>query len=214
MGKQTTKSSEKEVMDALEQRSKDENGANEGAGLDTLRDILFGPQVQATDSRMDGMERSLLQTKKDLSSTIKEEISSLRTSAGSQLKSARQELEWQLEKQNSEQSANLHTLQEEQKLAVDKLANDFDEKLQSTQKQLIDRLDDLGDTLSERLLEMQADFRRRDDELRQQILTLTDWLDERKASREDLSDLLIDMGKELQKTKKTRLVDTGHEESE
>lgn len=215
MAKDTPKGSESLVDNPdSSQKSNGEDGADGGAGLDTLRDILFGPQAQATDSRLDGLEKSLLQTKKELSATIDEEINSLRDAAGTQLKTTRQELEWQLEKQNNELSTGLRTQQEEQKLAVDKLSADFDEKLQSAQKKLSDKLDEFNNSLSERMLDMQADFRRRDDDLRQQIFTLSEWLDERKASREDLSDLLIDMGKKLQKAKKSKLTDAAHEKSE
>ena len=71
-------------------------------------------------------------------------------------------------------------------------------------------MDALSDKLSEQMMEMQAEFRRRDDNLRQEILTLSAWLDEQKASREDLSDLLLDMGKQLKKAKKSKIIDTGH----
>lgn len=199
------------VLESLEAVDGDPSA---GGGLDTLRDILFGPQAQATDGRLDGLERSLLQTKKDLSSSIDEEVGSLREATSAQLKTARQELEWQLEKQNNEQSSQLHTLEEEQKLAIDKLASDFDERMQAAQKKLNEKISELDNTVSEKLLEMQAEFRRRDDDLRQQILTLSDWLDERKASREDLSELLIDMGKQLQKVKKSKIIAAYNEEGE
>lgn len=192
----------------------DNSLGNDGAGLNTLRDILFGPQVQATDSRLVSLEKSLLQTKKELSKTIDEEIGKLRETGGSQLKTSKQEFEWQLEKQNTDQTTQLRNVQEEQKLALDKLSTNFDERLQTTQKKLSDKIDELSNKLSEQMIEMQADFRNRDDNLRQQILTLSAWLDERKASREDLSEMLIDMGKNLQKAKKSNLIDTGNEESE
>ena len=213
MAKTATKIEEKAANDAEAFLMSNDDGQKKDGGLDTLRDILFGPQAQATDSRLDGLERALLQTKKELSNSVGEEVGNLRDSSSAQLKTARQELEWQLEKQNNEQTTQLHTHQEEQKIALDRLSADFDEKVQLTQKKLSDKIDELGNRLSEQMMDLQTDSRKRDDDLRQQLLTLSAWLDERKASREDLSDLLIGMGKELQKAKKSKIADNGNEES-
>lgn len=213
MAKTATKIEEKAATDAEAFLMSNDDGQKKDGGLDTLRDILFGPQAQATDSRLDGLERALLQTKKELSNSVGEEVGNLRDSSSAQLKTARQELEWQLEKQNNEQTTQLHTHQEEQKIALDRLSADFDEKVQLTQKKLSDKIDELGNRLSEQMMDLQTDSRKRDDDLRQQLLTLSAWLDERKASREDLSDLLIGMGKELQKAKKSKIADNGNEES-
>ncbi len=193
-----------------------DNGGTQidGGDLDTLRDILFGPQVQETDSRLGVLEKKLLQTRKELSASIAEEVGSLRDTSNAQLEAARQELVWQLEKQNNEQTSQLRTQQEEQKIALDKLSVDLNEKLSAAQQKLGEKIDDLSNSLSEQLMEMQADFRQRDDDLRQQMLTVSAWLDERKTSREDLSALLIAMGGELQKSKKSRIIDMGNEESE
>lgn len=96
---------------------------------------------------------------------------------------------------------------------TDNRLEDLESKLLLANKELSNRIDELNNSLHQQMKEMQADFRQRDDDLRQQLLTLMASLDEQKTSRADLSDMLINMGKELQKAKKSNITASGNEPS-
>ncbi len=162
-------------------------GANvSGADLDTLRDILFGNQARSTDDRLARLERELASVRRELNEQINEQVEDARQTAASQLAATRQELAEGHQQTHKEQSA-----------ALAKLGADFDEKLRKAVKDLTSRIDRLEHDLIERLLTAQEESQGRDNDLRQELLTISAWLDDKKASRRDLGTMLVEIGEEL-----------------
>jgi hypothetical protein len=78
------------------------------------------------------------------------------------------------------------------------LADESGRQLQETRKELSEQLNKLGAELSDRLLAAQEEARQRDNDLRQELLALSAWLDDKKTSRQDLSRMFFKMGQQLQ----------------
>ncbi len=51
---------------------------------------------------------------------------------------------------------------------------------------------------SDRMRLLEEETRRRDDDLRSELLTMTAWLDDKKTSRHDLGRMMEDIGQRLQ----------------
>jgi len=77
------------------------------------------------------------------------------------------------------------------------LATDLLTQLRTTQKELGDRIDRVNAEYSERVRTLQAETRQRDDSLRQELLTLASSLEDKKASRHDLGQMLMELGQRL-----------------
>lgn len=57
-------------------------------------------------------------------------------------------------------------------------------------------------SLSDQIRRMQNDSRQRDDDLRQELLTVSNWLDNKLTPRQDLGQMLIEIGQQLQSDNK------------
>ncbi|RMH00823.1 MAG: hypothetical protein D6706_02915 [Chloroflexi bacterium] len=155
--------------------------------IEQLRDILFGHHARAIENRLDHLEKRLDTTRREWNEMLETRINKLAESSNSQLATTRQEFAEQLQ-----------ALQKEITSSIEKLATEFQNQLASTRQEFTDKIDRLADELTERLSAAQSESRQRDDDLRQELLTLSAWLDNKKASRETLADLLIEMGRKLQ----------------
>jgi hypothetical protein len=90
---------------------------------------------------------------------------------------------------------------------VERITADFQQQISETRNTLQDGLNRLQTELSERLLSLQSDMHQRDNDLRQELLTMTAWLDDKKATRLDLSEMLIEMGQQLQNNNQSEATD-------
>ena len=77
------------------------------------------------------------------------------------------------------------------------MATDLLTQLRTTQKELGDRIDRVNAEYSERVRTLQAETRQRDDSLRQELLTLASSLEDKKTSRHDLGQMLMELGQRL-----------------
>ena len=59
-------------------------------------------------------------------------------------------------------------------------------------------LENLRSSLTDHIRRMQNESRQRDDDLRQELLTVSNWLDNKLTPRLNLGQMLIDIGQQLQ----------------
>ncbi len=209
--------------------------------LDRLRDILYGTQARTTDKRLIDLELRVETQRRELTEALLEKTNSLSESASSQLAAVRKDLSDRLDRQVTDEAAQLRTAQQNLGGRIDELDASQTAQLRAAQKDLTDRIDhqsadqaaqlrtvqrelsdrienvyaeiltqlravqkDLNDRLdrfnteqAERLRSLQAETRQRDDGLRQELLTLATTLDTKKTSRQDLSQMLVELGQRL-----------------
>lgn len=188
--------------------------------LSRLQEILYGNQMRATEQRLNDLEQRLEAVRRELDDTIHAKIGKLESATQDNLTKARKALTVEIEKQTARQTADLsetqrdwgdrlarqdkaqttllHEMQREVTDTLDALRQDLLAQIQITKSELSDRIDRLGTDQSNRLLTFQNETRQRDEDLRQELLTLSAWLDDKKTSRHDLGQMLMEMGQNLQ----------------
>jgi len=187
--------------------------------LGRLRDILFGSQSRTYEKRLGDLETGLKTTRQEITDLISEKLNALADSTSSQfsdtrrefhdklekqgsdqssqLRSAQKDLSERLERQSAEQSAQLNNVQKQLSDSVEKLAADLLRQIRETHKELSDRIDKMGSEQAERMRNLQAETRQRDESLRQELLSMADTLEGKKASRSDLGQMLMELGLRL-----------------
>lgn len=196
------------------------NSAEVDSELSRLQEILYGNQARATEQRLNDLEQRLEAVRRELDDTIHAKIGKLESATQDNLTKARKALTAEIEKQATRQAADLseaqrdwgdrlsrqektqttllREVQQELMAALDALRQELVEQIQGTKSELSDRVDRLGADQSNRLLAFQNEARQRDEDLRQELLTLSAWLDDKKTSRLDLGQMLVTMGQNLQ----------------
>ncbi len=136
----------------------------------------------------------------DLRSTkteLNQRIDTLGSDQENQLRITQRELIEKMDEQAASQSQQLRIAQQELAERIEKLATDFFTQLRDTQKSINDRIDNLESTQTERLRQLQLQTRQRDDNQREELLQLAASLDNRKTSRHDLGQMLMELGQRL-----------------
>jgi hypothetical protein len=189
--------------------------------LGRLRDILFGTQTRTIEKRLSDLEVGLPSARREISDTFSDKLEALSSFTSAQLSDARNEFNQKLETlgadqgaqlrarqkelierfdhQDAEQTVQLRAVQKELSEGLDKLAADFLHQLRAAQKELSDQIEKQGVEQTERMRNLQAEARQRDDSLRQELLALTDSLENKKTSRQDLGQMLVEMGIRLRR---------------
>jgi hypothetical protein len=189
--------------------------------LGRLRDILFGSQSRTIEKRLADLEFGLQAARRELSDTFGDKLESASGTSASQLtetrtefnrkleslgseqtaqlRSAQKDLAERLERQTSEQNAQLRTAQKELSDRLDRLEADFVNQLRTARKELDDQIEKMGVDQAERLRGAQTEARQRDDTLRQELLELAASLENKKTSRQDLGQMLIELGLRLRR---------------
>lgn len=187
--------------------------------LGRLRDILFGSQSRTFEKRLGDLETGVKTTRQELTDLLDTKISTLADSTSSQfsdvrrefnekldklgieqssqLRTAQKDLSERLERQSTEQSAQLSSAQKQLSDSIEKLAADLLRQLRETHKELSDRIDRMGAEQAERMRSLQTETRQRDDALRQELLSMAASLDGKKTSRNDLGQMLMELGLRL-----------------
>ncbi|MCA9970482.1 MAG: hypothetical protein KC425_09720 [Anaerolineales bacterium] len=80
---------------------------------------------------------------------------------------------------------------------IESLATDFFTQLRQAQSELTARLDALAAAQAEQLQTLQAETRQRDDAIRQELLQLTARLSDHKVSRQEMGQMLVELGQRL-----------------
>ena len=180
-----------------------EANAPAAGGLETLQDILFGNQAKATEERLDAIERQLAATRRELQDNFGKRLDALADKSASQLGAAQDELNQRLDKQDNKQVEALKSTKEELSASIKQLGEQLRDELPQNFRQLSEQLEASNTELSDRLLAAQEEARQRNGDLRQELLTLSAWLDDKKASRHDLGQMLADVGQQLQQESKS-----------
>jgi hypothetical protein len=187
--------------------------------LGRLRDILFGSQSRTLEKRLSDVETRLRSSRQELTNLVQDQIGMLSESTSAQFVETRREFSEKLDKQGSDQSAQLRAAQKDLSERLDrqsaeqasqlqavqkqlsdnleKLAADLMRQIRETHKELSDRLDKQAAEQTERTRSLQSEARQRDDNLRQELLSMAASLDNKKASRQDLGQMLMELGLRL-----------------
>lgn len=189
------------------------------SGLDQLRDILVGDQTRTHEKRLAEAEKSLVELRQALTAQFQEGSTAQADSFAAQLAAARRELldradrqatdhgaqlralqkEWgdRFDRQSTEQGSQLRGVQRELRESQDQQTAELMTQLRALQKELTEKIDSLAAEYAERMRTMQAESRQRDDSLRQDLLALAAMLEEKKTSRQTLSQLLMELAQRL-----------------
>lgn len=159
--------------------------------LENLREILFGNQARATDERLNHLEDELQTVHQDLTDALNKKTSALREAATASEKA----ITTQIHNLSGSTQANHQALEE----SLAQLRADTKRNLEELQAKFTQELENMRTTLSEQIRRMQNESRQRDDDLRQELLTVSSWLDNKLTPRHDLGQLLVEMGQHLQK---------------
>jgi hypothetical protein len=168
--------------------------------LGRLRDILFGSQSRTLEKRLSDLETGLRSLRQELTNLVQDQISALSESTSGQFVETRREFNEKLDKQGTDQSTQLRAVQKDLIEKLDNLesfAADVLRQLRETHKELSDRLDKQAAEQTERTRNLQSEARQRDDSLRQELLSMAASLDNKKASRQDLGQMLMELGLRL-----------------
>jgi uncharacterized phage infection (PIP) family protein YhgE len=193
--------------------------------LGRLRDILFGSQSRTFEKRLSDLETGLQAARRELADTFHDKIEAASGAASTQLGDARTEFNRKLESQGAEQttqlraaqkdladrierqttdqSAQLRIVQKELSENLDRVEADFVRQLRAAQKELSDQIEKLAAEQAERLRNLQAETRQRDDNLRQELLGMSAALENKKTSRQDLGQMLVELGLRLRRDSET-----------
>jgi gas vesicle protein len=213
---QETKPVPPEPADDSVQPAPDTPSADE---LGRLRDILFGSQSRSTDKRLGDLETELKSARQEMADRLSDRVNALTESTStqftdtrrefnekldrqgmdqsSQLRNAQKDLSERLERQSTDFAGQLGSVQKQLSDAIDKLAADLLRQVRETHRELSERIDKLGAEQTERTRNLQAESRQRDDTLRQELIAMADSLDGRKTSRNDLGQMLMELGLRL-----------------
>ena len=158
-----------------------------GNDLDQLRSILFGNQVRAIEKRLNDLEMYLETVRREINQHFDDRLDGLAETT----------------------SANLDKTEKEFNDRLTKLEADFRKQLQNTQKELSQQIEKQSVDFQRKLLDFQTEARQRDDDLRIELLALGAMLDNQKAGRAELAQMLLQMSEELQgNVKKTAVSST------
>lgn len=141
--------------------------------LGQLRQILFGNLARSTEKKFQELETHLEDIYQELSRNLQQQVDSLANSAGSDLKTTRQEFAGQIQ-----------SVQDR----LDDLSAETSQHIASVKDELSKQIEQLRQTLND----VQAESQQRDETLRARIQNL-------ETSRVGLSQMFMEIGKQLQK---------------
>lgn len=161
-------------------------GSNAGE-LEVLRDLIFGNQARDFAQRLSDIDGRLETVRRELKSEQEATAQSLAKTSSDQTTTLRKETHSRIDKE-------VQILDER----IEQLAADIREQMETARRALEARLDRMQADASDRMRLLEEETRRRDDDLRSELLTMTAWLDDKKTSRHDLGRMMEDIGQRLQ----------------
>jgi predicted nucleic acid-binding Zn-ribbon protein len=166
-----------------------ENSDKRSGELENLREILFGNQVRATETRLDQLEEHLQVVQRDFSAALSKQSEALNKTA----EAAQKELPAQINHQAKTTQANQQALED----SILQLRSETKKQLEELNSSVTQALEKLREMVSEQVRRAQSESRQRDDDLRQEMLALGSMLDNKLTPRNDLAQLLIEVGQNL-----------------
>lgn len=162
-------------------------GLGKSAGdLEVLRDLIFGNQAREFAQRITDLDSRLESVRRELKSEQDSRAQAVAKTASDQNNALRKESTSRLDKE-------VQIISER----IEQLTTDMHELVDTTRQTLETRLDRLQEDHNERVRLLEEEARRRDDDLRTEMLTLSAWLEDKKTSRHDLGQMLEEIGQRL-----------------
>ncbi|MCP4183446.1 MAG: hypothetical protein GY761_09025, partial [Hyphomicrobiales bacterium] len=135
--------------------------------LEILQNLIFGNQARETSRRLADIETRLNESSQELRTVINNNQEIALTNSNDQSASVRKELTQRINRQHEELTGQINQVQQ-----------DLTNQLRKLQSELSEQITKMGNTQQERLQAASEESRERDDSLRQELLTLTTWLDD------------------------------------
>lgn len=147
---------------------------NNAGELEVLRDLIFGNQARDFTRRLSDLDTRLESIRRELKGEQETRAQTVAKTAADQTVALRKEA-------NSRVDKEVQVIGER----LEQLAADLREHIDATRRAVETRLDRLEDDTAERLRLLEDTARQRDDDLRNELLTLSAWLVARR--QEDLA---------------------------
>ncbi len=171
-------------------------GKNPGE-LEVLRDLIFGNQARDFSKRISDLDTRLEAVRRELKTDQETRAQAVAKTASDQTNALRKESNSRIDKEVNIIGERLEQLSEE-----------LNQLIESNRRTIESRLDRLQEDANERLRVLEEEARRRDDDLRTELLTISAWLEDKKASRHDLGQMLEEIGQRLQASAQASALDS------
>ena len=165
-----------------------ESGNNAGE-LEVLRDLIFGNQARDFAHRITDLDGRLEIVRRELRSEQDSRAQSVAKTASDQTVALRKEANSRIDKE-------VQIIGER----IEQVSTDLRELVETSSHALESRLDRMQQDINEHFRVLEEGTRRRDDDLRAELLAVSAWLEDRKTSRHDLGQMLEEIGIRLQTT--------------
>ena len=165
-------------------------GSGNNAGeLEVLRDLIFGNQARDFAHRITDLDGRLETVRRELRSEQDSRAQSVAKTASDQTVALRKEANSRIDKE-------VQIIGER----IEQVSADLRELVETSSHALESRLDRMQQDINEHFRVLEEGTRRRDDDLRAELLAVSAWLEDRKTSRHDLGQMLEEIGVRLQTT--------------
>ena len=165
-------------------------GSGNNAGeLEVLRDLIFGNQARDFAHRITDLDGRLEIVRRELRSEQDSRAQSVAKTASDQTVALRKEANSRIDKE-------VQIIGER----IEQVSADLRELVETSSHALESRLDRMQQDINEHFRVLEEGTRRRDDDLRAELLAVSAWLEDRKTSRHDLGQMLEEIGIRLQTT--------------
>lgn len=177
-------------------------GSGNNAGeLEVLRDLIFGNQARDFAHRITDLDGRLEAVRRELKNEQDSRAQSVAKTASDQTVALRKETGSRIDKE-------VQIIGER----LEQVSAELRELTETTSHTLESRLDRMQQDINERFRVLEEEARRRDDDLRSELLTVSAWLEDKKASRHDLGQMLEEIGLRLRATTPVAAGQPGDEE--
>lgn len=160
--------------------------------IDLIRDIIFGPKLQEYDNRIDKLESNLSLLEKEMHDRIEQ----VKTDCLTELRSSVDALEQRIKSLSlTFQKDNADTRQ-----LIDRTYQNFSGSLESIDKTLVSQTTSIRKELSETREKLQDDTRNLKSQIFDELEKRFSLLTNAKVSRNDMADILFELGLRLKGT--------------
>ena len=160
--------------------------------IDLIRDIIFGPKLQEYDNRIDKLESNLSLLEKEMHDRIEQ----VKTDCLTELRSSVDALEQRIKSLSlTFQKDNADTRQ-----LIDRTYQNFSGSLESIDKTLVTQTTSIRKELSETREKLQDDTRNLKSQIFDELEKRFSLLSNAKVSRNDMADILFELGLRLKGT--------------
>lgn len=160
--------------------------------IDLIRDIIFGPKLQEYDNRIDKLESNLSLLEKEMHDRIEQ----VKTDCLTELRSSVDALEQRIKSLSlTFQKDNADTRQ-----LIDRTYQNFSGSLESIDKTLVSQTTSIRKELSETREKLQDDTRHLKSQIFDELEKRFSLLTNAKVSRNDMADILFELGLRLKGT--------------